>query len=158
MYLTTWALELTRFFPLLIIFGYAAYKDHKTGEVPNKIWLYAIIGGTITTIETYILFSAILAFLTVMIISASVVIGFLAFLLGGGGADSKAFMTLGLSAPFVPLWSLIWPIPLPFLAMLIACILALPILLLKKSDEPFRKRKIRFLPFMFVGLIVCVIL
>jgi Flp pilus assembly protein protease CpaA len=154
----TWIIELIRFIPLLAVMGYAAFKDYKTGEVPNKIWFYAIIGGLLTALETILFFSVPLFTINLLVALGSIGFGFLLFLLGNGGADTKAIMTLGLSAPLMPFWSFLWPIPLPFLVMLIACILALPVMLAKKSDKPLMKRGIRFLPFLFVGLIVCVIL
>jgi Flp pilus assembly protein protease CpaA len=151
-------IELSRFTSLCAIMGYAAFKDWRTGEVSNKIWLYAIVGGFFTVLETIMFFSVGFLILTIGIIALSISIGFLTFLLGGGGADSKALMVLGISAPFVPLWSLIWPLPLPFVTMLFASVAVLPYFFLKKSDVPVRKRKIRFLPFMFLGLVICVIL
>jgi Flp pilus assembly protein protease CpaA len=154
----TFILELIRFIPLLFVIGYAAYSDYRTGEVTNKVWLYSIVGGFITVFETVYFFSVPLLLINLIVIGVSVGLGFLMFHLGGGGADSKAFMTIGISAPLVPLWSFLWPIPLPFLVMFIACVLALPIMFAKKSDKPLMKRGIRFLPFMFIGLLVSVIL
>jgi Flp pilus assembly protein protease CpaA len=152
------AIDLIRFIPLLIVFGYAAYKDYKTGEVPNKIWLYSIIGATLTLVQTALFFSIPLFFITTVVMLSCVGLGFLFFLLGAGGADAKALMTLGLSAPLLPLWSFLWPIPTILLAMMIACIAALPFLITQETKESFWKRKIRFLPFIFIGLIVSVII
>lgn len=151
-------IDLTRFLPLLIVMGYAAFKDYKTGEVPNKIWLYAIVGAILTLAQTALFFSIPLFFITSMVMLSSVGLGFLLFILGAGGADAKAIMTIGLSTPLLPLWSFLWPVPTPLLAMMIACIAALPFLMVRKTKESFWKRKIRFLPFMYIGLIVCVII
>jgi len=154
----TLMLELVRFIPLLFVIGYAAYSDYKTGEVPNKVWLYTIIGGLLTALETAIFFSIPLLLFNLLVIGFCVGIGFLMFHLGGGGADSKAFMTIGISAPLFPLWSFLWPIPLPFVVMFIAAILAVPALINQKSSVPIWQRKLRFLPFVFIGLIMSVIL
>ena len=150
-------LELARFIPICIVMGYAALADYKTGEVPNKIWLSAIPGGLLTLLETFIFFSVGLLLLTLITIGICVGVGFLLYALGGGGADSKALMFMAISAPFLPLWGL-YPLPLPLIAMLIGSVSALPFILFSKSKEPLWKRKIRFLPFLFIGLIVCVIL
>ena len=158
MNITTLFLELLRFIPLLTVMGYAAYSDYKTGEVSNKVWRYIIIGGLITSLETAFFFSIPLLIINLAVIAVSVVLGFLMFKLGGGGADSKAFMTIGVSAPLFPLWSFLWPFPLPIVVLFIACVLALPALIFRNSDVPFLKRKIRFLPFMFIGLIFSLIL
>jgi hypothetical protein len=152
------ALELLRFIPLCIVMGYAAFSDWKTGEVSNKVWWYALVGGLFTALETAVFFSVGLLIITVSYIIASIVVGFVSFGFGGGGADSKALMTIGVSAPLFPLWSMFWPFPLPFMVLLFACALALPYMVLKKSKAPIWKRKLRFLPFMFIGLIVCVII
>lgn len=155
---TTILLELMRFIPLLAAMGYAAYLDYKTGEVPNSVWKYTIIGGTITALETALFFSLPLLLINLIVIAICIGLGFFMFKLGGGGADSKAFMMISISAPLFPLWSFLWPIPLPFVVLFIACIFALPPLILRKSKDPFWQRKIKFIPFMFVGLIFCVIL
>jgi Flp pilus assembly protein protease CpaA len=154
----TWILELTRFISLLLVMGYAAYRDYRTGEVSNKLWRYALLGGFITALETTMFFSVALFLVNLSVILVCVGWGFLMFKLGGGGADSKALMVIAVSAPLFPLWSFLWPLPLPVVAMLVASVLALPALVFKRSNESFMKRKIRFLPFMFVGLLFCVIL
>ena len=154
----TWALELTRFIPLISVMGYAAWKDYKTGSVPNKIWLYSIFGGILTVIQLIYLFSLPFLAINLVFMLGAVGFAFLIFIVGSGGADSKALITLGVSAPLVPIWSILWPMPLPFLTFFIGSVLCLPLLLTKKSSEPFWKRSIRFLPFMFIGLIISVIL
>lgn len=159
MYPLTLLLELMRFVPLIAVMAYAAILDYKTGEVPNKIWRYTIIGGAITALETIIYFSLPLLLLNLIVIAISVALGFLMFKLGGGGADSKAFMMIAISAPLFPYWSFLWPIPLPFVVLFVACIFALPPLILRKeSKDTFWQRKIKFIPYMFIGLIFCVIL
>jgi Flp pilus assembly protein protease CpaA len=152
-------LELTRFLPLSLVMLYAAFHDYRTGLVPNKIWLYAIVGGALTIIETALFYSVGLLVLSLVSIVASVAVGFLTFGLGGGGADAKALMTLGVSVPVFPLWSFLWPMPLPLAALLVASVVTLVYAVVKpKRDVPFVKRKIRFLPFLFIGLMVCVFL
>jgi len=166
-------LELIRFIPLLAVIGYAAYYDLtkvtfetdqksgesiKVGNIPNKLWRYAIIGGSLTALETLLFFSIPLLVINVIFICASIGFGFFTYLLGGGGADSKAFMTIGVSAPLVPLWSFLWPVPTAFLAFMIGSVIALPFLILRKTKISFWKRPIRFLPFIFIGLLISVIL
>jgi Flp pilus assembly protein protease CpaA len=150
-------LELIRFIPLCIVMGYAAYLDYKHGEVPNKIWLYTIIGASLTLTETLLLFSWALTAITIFSIGISLAIAFLTFGIGGGGADAKALITLGFSAPLFPLWGY-WPLPFTIFVLLAGSAMALPFILLRKSKDSIWKRKIRFLPYLFIGLIVCVIL
>ena len=151
-------LDLARFVPLIMVMGYAAFSDYKTGQVSNKVWWYTIIGGLLTALETAFFFSIGLLAVTLLAMAGSIILGFLIFSIGGGGADSKALMTLGVSVPLVPLWSFIWPFPLPFLAMFIASAITLPYMIAKKSEVPIWKRKVKFLPFIFIGLIICVII
>jgi hypothetical protein len=148
------SLELIRFIPLSAIMGYVAYLDYKTGEVPNKIWLYTIFGGSLTVAETLLLFSWALTAITLFSIIISCIIGLLTFWIGGGGADAKALITLGFSVPLFPMWGL-WPFPFPLVVLLIGSATALPFILLQKNKGPVWSRKIRFLPYLFFGFILC---
>lgn len=160
-------LEIIRFIPLIFVLGYAAYKDwrniqvedgEKVGVVPNKTWLYSIIGGALTLTETLIVHNS--SFLYLELISVAITFGFafLTNMLGGGGADSKAYLTLGVSAPLFPVWSNLFPLPLPIVVIAISSLIAIPFGFFMKSNKPLLKRKIRFLPFIFIGLLVCLII
>lgn len=157
--LFTLLLELTRFIPLTLVMLYAAFQDYRTGLVSNKIWLYSFIGGALTLVETAMFYSVGLFILSLISVVASFAVAFLTFGIGGGGADAKALMTLGVCAPVFPLWSLLWPMPLPLASLLVASAVTLIYAAVKpKREISFMKRKIRFLPFLFIGLLMCVVL
>jgi len=150
-------LELARFIGICCVMGYAAYSDHKTGEVPNKLWLYVLFGVSLTILETILYFNMAIFIYEILIMGACLLVGFLSFGIGAGGADAKAIMTIGFSAPLFPIWGY-FPMPLPLFALFIGSTLAIPFIIFKKSKEPLNKRKIRFLPFLFFGLLICVVL
>lgn len=149
-------LELLRFLPLIAVMGYAAYKDYRTGEVSNGLWRYIIYGFALTVVEVAVTHNLSLLLFDISIMVVCVVFGFASFWLGSGGADAKAIMVLGFSAPVVPVWSWLYPLPLPFIVLLLASAMSLPFFI-KKTNTPMMKRKIKFLPFMFIGLLVSVI-
>jgi preflagellin peptidase FlaK len=151
-------LELIRFIPLAVVMGYAALKDWRFGEVPNKVWLYAIFGGIVTVLETVLFFSWGLLLLNSIYIGFAVLQAFLLLFIGGwGGADTKALITMGVSAPIVPAWGILYPFPLPLLALVLGCAVALPYGVFKKSDVSVLKRKVKFLPFLFIGLLIVMV-
>ena len=88
---------------------------------------------------------------------------FLLFVLHGwGGAVGKAFMVIAASAPLFPHWGILYIMPfpfgmLPFTVLFVSCASAVGYALLKPSNVPLKERKVRFLPFMLVGLIVAFI-
>jgi Flp pilus assembly protein protease CpaA len=138
-------LDIARFAPLIAIMGYAAYQDHKTGEVPNKVWLYAIPGALLTTIET--LLEPQLVFATLLSIAVTITIALVMFYVGGsGGADTKAYLTLAVSAPLtLPYLAPI--LFLPLVTIIIAGITAGIYGVVKG------KKEVRYIPFIFIGLI-----
>lgn len=156
--ISLWILESVRFTLVCLVMGYAAFSDYKTGEVSNKLWLSGAIGFSLSLLELLIYSNTALQIYLISIMIISIAFGFATFLIGGGGADAKAIMFLGVSAPLVPFWSIFYPLPLSLLALLFASALALPFMIFKKSNIPIWKRKLRFLPFMFVGTLVWVIL
>ena len=163
-------LEVARFIPLMLILAVAAYQDltktvtavdENTGEtftcgsVSNKLWRYAPFGLALTVLELFYLSPLIL--LSVVSIVVSVIVACIFFVFHGwGGADAKAFMLIGVSAPLMPLWGSLFPLPLPFVVLFVSCACAVAYGLLKRSSVPFMRRKVRFLPFMFVGLLVSI--
>jgi preflagellin peptidase FlaK len=157
-------LDLARFIPLCLIIGYAAYSDWKTKEVTNKLWLYAIPGLSLTIIETMFFLNSSFLILELLSIGFTIIIGYLFFALKQwGGADAKALMTIGLSAPLFPTWGILYnsPIPLnmfPFITLSIASTLTIIYTILTKSNIPLKQRKIKFMPFMLAGIIIAVIL
>ena len=158
------SIELIRFIPLCVIMGYAALSDWRTKEVTNKLWLYAIPGLFLTIIETMFFLDGALLVPELLSIAITVVVSYLFFALNQwGGADAKAFMTIGVSAPLFPAWGILhnFPLPLnmfPFITLFIASALTLIYTMLTKSSTPLKQRKVKLMPFMFTGLIIAVIL
>ena len=158
------ALELARFIPLCLLIGYAAVLDQRTTNVPNTVWRYAVIGFTLTMIDAATNLNLNMFLYELAIIGFSIVLSYGIFALGGwGGADSKAFMTIAASAPLFPSWSIFnnlsFPFSvLPFGVLFVASTLVLAYTLYIKSDEPLKQRRIKFMPFMFISLIICVLL
>ena len=147
-------LDVIRLIPLTIIFLYAGWQDHKTGEVKNKTWLYTLIGCPIMLIQTITLAPNMLP---IIILSAIVciIIAYMLFkinfkignltLKGWGGADTKALIMLAACYPIAPAY-LAW-IPLfPTLIFGVAALIGSAIMLIKNKTE------IRFLP--YVALIL----
>jgi Flp pilus assembly protein protease CpaA len=161
--------DLVRFVPLIIVLLFASYQDltctvkaknadteFECGVVSNRLWLYAPFGLALTLVE--LTFYPVLIGLSVVSAVFAVVVAVLLFRFGGwGGGDAKAFMTVAVSAPLVPVWGLMFPLPLPFIVLFVSCGLAVAYGLLKKSSVPFRKRTVRFLPFMFIGLVIALL-
>lgn len=161
-----WLFDLIRIVPLLIIFAIAAYQDltrtvrvkdgqetFVCGTVTNKLWLYTPFGLIVTVIQLSIVTPLIPLSIASIILSWTVATLFFMFN-GWGGADAKAFMMLSVSMPVMPIWSSLFPVPLPFTVLFVSCACAVVYGLLKKSTVPFKERKVRFLPFMFAGLII----
>lgn len=160
-------LEVARFAPLLILLAVAAYQDltktvtvedgkggvFKCGEVSNKLWLYTPIGLALTVLQLY--FFAPLTVLSVLSVGMSCLAAIVLFVFRGwGGADAKAFMMIAVSMPLMPFWSGLFPVPLPFTVLFVSCLGAVVYGLLQRSTVPFARRRVRFLPFIFAGLVV----
>ena len=160
-YLTKmFAIDLARYIPLIAVVSYAAYSDYKTKHASNKIWLYAIYGLTITIIESALYLNYIAIELEVGTVLAAFAIAYGLFeLKAWGGADAKALMTIAVSAPLFPSWFILPHAPIfPIGVFYIACVATLVYSIAHKSSVPLRQRKIQFLPFILIGLIVCVLL
>lgn len=139
-------LQTIRFIPLLILFAYAAYMDHKQGWVSNKVWLYTPIGFTLLLIELY--FTPHVALYSLAVAGFCVAFGFGLFYLGGlGGADCKALMMLGLCYPLTPNM-----LALPLFALVLGALLVGAKFIIQKGKGGL-KGKVRFLPYLFAGLI-----
>jgi Flp pilus assembly protein protease CpaA len=163
-------LDLIRFVPLILILLFASYQDltrtvkakfgvaeFECGTVSNRLWFYAPFGLMLTLVE--LAFYPVLIGLSLVSIVFGVAAAVLLFRFGGwGGGDAKAFMTVAVSAPLVPVWSVLFPLPLPFFVLFLSCGLAVVYGLMKKSRVPFRQRTVRFLPFMFIGLVITLLL
>jgi archaeal preflagellin peptidase FlaK len=157
------ALDLARFIPLIIIISYAAYKDIKTKHVPNKLWNYMLYGATLTAFESfYYLNKTTITYEVISIIATIAVAYTLFYIKAWGGADAKALTTIAVSAPMFPTWTLFSKIPAlnfyPIAVFYIACLAVLVYTFTHKTKIPLKERKIQFLPFILVGLIVCVLL
>jgi archaeal preflagellin peptidase FlaK len=87
----------------LTVLAYASYRDYKTREVSDRVW---VIYGPIAlalSLANFLLFEP--SELPYFGLSIGVTVGFtlLLFYLGGfGGADAKAFWCIALSLPFFP--------------------------------------------------------
>lgn len=157
------ALDLARFIPLIIVIAYAACSDKSTKNVPNKLWLYAIYGFSLTIIESALYLNNV----TIQYEAVSITITFaialtLFFLKAWGGADAKALMTIAVSAPLFPSWSILSKVPLlnffPIVVFYLACIATMVYSITHKTKEPIKKQKVQFLPFLLAGLIVSALL
>jgi Flp pilus assembly protein protease CpaA len=151
-------LEIVRFSLLGLALFYAAYCDYKLGEVSNKLFLYAVVGGLLTIVQVILFgnWSLFLLDLFIAMVTIGVAVG--AFFIGGcGGADAKALIMLGVSAPLTPLWSSVW-LPLPLVVVVIAGFSALIYVLVKgKKGVSFHKQEVRYLPFILVGFVITVL-
>jgi preflagellin peptidase FlaK len=158
------ALDAAKIIPLIIVMCYAAYSDWKTKEVQNKVWLYAIVGTALTIIETVFFLNTHQIITVLSSISFAVIFSLITFYIGGwGGADAKALITIGLSIPLFPSWSplrnILLPFSiLPFIVMFIGSILTVAYTLRSKSNTPIKQRKIKFIPFLLIALIICVVI
>ena len=86
---------------------YASWRDYKTREVSNRVWvIYGPIALALSLSELLFFEPSQLLHLSFYGLSVGVTVG-LAFLLfytsGFGGADSKAFMCIALALPFAPI-------------------------------------------------------
>jgi len=87
----------------LIFLLYASFRDYKTREVSNSVWIFfAPIALTLTFLEIYLYqFSQLLLYGICFGLTAAFAI--ILFYSGGfGGADAKALMCLALALPFHP--------------------------------------------------------
>lgn len=162
-------LDYVKMLPLLFILIVAAYQDltrsvkvqtdkevFVCGEVSNRLWLYLPVGFGLLLAELFLIPNLVLFAVGSLVFS--IVVGFLLYgLHGWGGADLKAFLLVGFCMPVFPLRSFLFPFPLPFLVLLVACLSMVLYVGLKKSDVPFGKRKVRFMPFILLGYIVALL-
>lgn len=145
-------IDILRLVPLLTVFLYAGYQDYKTGEVSNKTWTYTAIGATITLAE-YILLAPNILINAVASALVCIIIAYALFKIpyGWGGADAKALITLALCYPLAPA-HLAWLPLYPMLTFAIASIIATIAMVIK------RKKQIRFLPYVCIGLVITTLL
>ncbi len=141
------AFDAVRFSLLAMVIGYAAYMDHKYGEVANKVWIYAPFGLALTLMqlafEPQQLLPATLSFV------ATIAISFTLFYIGGwGGADAKAFLTIGACLPITPFVPFNLLFMLPLNVILVSAVLAFA------AGKVKRTGAVRFLPYVFVSLFI----
>ena len=141
--------DLCRFIPVVFVLVFAAVQDFKTGEVPNRFWLYIPVGLGLTVIE--LVFFPSLTVLSIESMGIAVVCAFVFFMFRGwGGADVKATVTIAVSTPLTPLVSHLVTL-LPVFALLFAAlggILIITVLNLRKDAE------IKFIPLLLVGYVL----
>jgi hypothetical protein len=142
-------LTFARLIPLLTIFAVAAYQDFRHGEVPDKIWLYAPFGLTLTIIDAA-LYTPFLWTYTFVSIIFTVSFGLILFYFTQGfqGADTKALITLSVS---FPLGGFLWFYPLA------AFVFAGFLVGLKFLYSRNRTLNVRYLPYLFVGMLLALV-
>lgn len=84
-------------------FVYASWRDYKTREVSNKVWMiFGPLALTLTTIQ-FVLFTPELLSTYVLSFAITSALGVAIFYSGGfGGADAKALICLSLALPVYP--------------------------------------------------------
>jgi preflagellin peptidase FlaK len=151
----------------IILLVYASWRDWKTREVSNRVWIVlGSVGGFLTGFKAFVwgrpellFWSLGLAFLTVLAL-ALYYVGFL------GGADSKALICLGLALPVLPsflnpilgLWIVFLPFTIIFNTFFLAALTVLYVALRNFiywarrgsifegfEDEPLRRKIAAFL-------------
>jgi Flp pilus assembly protein protease CpaA len=141
-------IDVFRIIPVFVVLAVAGYLDHKTGEVPNKVWLYGIVGFIIMLTETAIYASNMFPFIfTSMAICFGIAYALFRFRYGWGGADAKCLMMLAMCIPVAPAYQAWLPL-YPMLIFGVASMIALVMMTIKKQ------RTIRFLPYTFFALII----
>jgi Flp pilus assembly protein protease CpaA len=162
--------DIIRLALLSIVIGYAAYSDHKTGEVANKVWIYAPFGLSLTFIQLAIdpvqFLPAILSFVATVVISLTL------FYVGGwGGADAKAFLTIGASMPITPIHgatslSFMYPLNVILICSITAFIASLAIAVKRKAKTQNYKQffvawiknsQVRFVPYILIAMYLAVL-
>lgn len=152
-----WLFQIIKIIPLLAVFGYAAYRDYRFGEVSNKVWLYTPIGLVLTLLELYLFTPTLAVFVLVPMVGVAL-FGFLLFFFSKGyflGADSKAVVCLALCCPITPLFSGYVSV-YPIVAFTLAAILSGLLFIARRGRGGF-KAKVRFLPYLFVGMLLALI-
>jgi hypothetical protein len=146
--------EYIRFAALTAALGYAAVQDYRHGKVENNVWKYAAIALPLTFAE-YAFYAPSLLWIAAVSTVLSIVLAFGLFYAAAavkqpwGGADTKALILIGCAMPLTPiLWQGSYLTFTPLLALFLGCIFALWAAMLR------RKKHLRFLPYLFVGLIL----
>jgi len=139
--------DLIRVAPVLAVMAVAAFQDAKTGQASNKLWLYTPFGTLLTLVELWLMPILWLPILLSGIMACGLV--FAAYKLNGmGGADVKAVIMISLCTPTVCFMGHISTVPLTML--LIGGLTGTAYGLYKKQ------RILRFLPFLFIGLLISI--
>lgn len=153
----TLALDITRTILTTAIFTYAAYSDYKTGEVTNKLWLYAITIGAPLTALTVTLNPQQLT-LTLLSIITSVTLALTLFYLNAwGGADTKALITLAVTMPLHPYnpTQHLYPLTVTITAILIALnVQLIKTLKNRRKKVNLLKLQTRFLPYFLIAILI----
>ncbi len=97
-------LDLTAFIVSLCFLGYSAFRDLKSREVEDRVWLiYGPIGFSIT-IARILYKPSLLGISSTSILLTSGLALTMSYLGLFGGADAKAFICIALANPVWPLW------------------------------------------------------
>jgi Flp pilus assembly protein protease CpaA len=143
--------DIARIAALIAVIGYAAYCDYKVGEVANKVWIYAPFGLSLT-LTSCAFNPEQLTFMTMSFI-ATIAISLTLFYVGGwGGADAKAFMTIGAAMPVTPFIEPNLMFMYPLTVILISSLLAFG------ASKIRHKKTVRFLPYVFIALFIALLL
>lgn len=141
-------LTIIRIIFLLIVFGYAALKDYRHGEVSNNVWLYGLIGGPLAYIDLFLSMPN-LWWLAVSstVLTCAISLALFYFTNNFGGADTKALTVLAAS----------FPLGGAFLFFPLGCFIIAGFIVGTKSVIT-KNREVRFLPYLCAGLIVNLLL
>lgn len=130
-----------------MVIGYAAWCDYKVGEVANKVWIYAPFALSLT-LTSCALNPEQLTY-TVMSFVATIAISLTLFYVGGwGGADAKAFLTIGAAMPVTPFIAPNFMFMYPLTIILVSSLLAFV------ASRIRHQKTIRYLPYVFVSLFI----
>ncbi len=95
-------LDSVAFLLSLVFLGYSAYRDLKTREVPDRVWMI-YLPIAVALICSRIVFSPSLLVVSLISVIMTVLFSFLLFYLGlFGGADAKALICLSVASPTYP--------------------------------------------------------
>ena len=154
---STILLDFFRLTLLAIVIGYAAWSDHKCGEVKNKVWIYAPFGFSLTLLSC--IFQPQLLQPALISIVATTIISFAIFYIGGwGGADAKAFLTIGASLPVTPFLHLNLTFMYPLNVIWICSALSFGYILIKNKGKITWRTTSRFLPYVSVAMFLALLI
>ena len=142
--------DLIRFAPVIAILVFAAYKDYRYGEVPNRYWLYTPIGLSLTATE-FIIYPQY-QILAASSMAIGVICAFAFYAVGGfGGADTKALILISTATPLTPLAGQLVSV-LPVFTLMFAALMGAVYIAFRNTQ------KIRFIPAILIAYILSMLI